>query len=249
MAIVRVYYPEKSSEPQGWFVAELAGGIVSAHIFNTDTDAQKETKAPGIVAWLADPANTIEYYQIPLETARQNFQSNLDVAVRLTKEKIMDRNGIYDGDDPDYFLDIWPEFFEFQRWHALPAPRPARPATPLFDMYANILRDIVNDPTFTTANARGRLRGQLNTRRFKIMAEKTDASGDLVDFKLRQPIYLSMQKEAKQRAFSVINNDAVLTENEKADQIQRLAETLVRANGEPKPFALDDDPSAPIVVL
>ena len=249
MSILRALYPEKMSESQGWFVAELAGGIISAHIFNTDTDAQKEAKAPGLVAWLADPANTIEPYQIPIETARKNFQSNLDTSVRLTKEKITDRNGIYDGDDPDYFLDIWPEFFEFQKWYDLPTPRPTRPATPLFDMYAEIFRDAVNDPTFTAANARGRLRAQLNNRRFKIMAEKTDAAGDLIDFKLRQPIYLSMQKEAKQRALSVINNDTSLTENEKADQIQVLAETMLWPSGEPRPFALDDDPANPVVVL
>lgn len=250
MTIVRAFYPEPLAEEQGWFVVESAGGIISDHISLTlDDNDKKNAKAPGIVGWLADPANTIETYQISLQKAKKNFRDALDASVNFTKSKISDRDGIYDGDDPDYFLEIWPEFFEFQKWYALPDPKPARPATPKLDFYAELLRGIVNNPGFTINNARGRLRAQLNNRRFKIMAEKIDASGNLEEYRLRQPAYLSMQKEAKQRRFSRINNNSSLTENEKADQIQALAETMIRPNGEPRPFNLDDDPANPVITL
>lgn len=195
------------------------------------------------------PTTNVEAFQIELVQARRNFRSSLDQAVALSLHVVTTRDSYYDSEDRNYFLDVWPDFFAFQKW--INDGRVGdRPTTPILDRYATVLMLVINKPAFTLNKARGRLRKQLNTRRFRIMAEKVDgATGELVNFTTRQEIYISMQKEAKQYRYSQINNSATLTVDEKASAIDVLANTMIRRNGTIKPFRLDGDPLNPIVVL
>lgn len=240
-------------------VEPIAGlGLTFRAMWNLTEEAYNR-ESPGGYEYIQEalatpPTKTIDPYQIPLKTAKKNFRAALDNATRLTLIDLTDKDVFYDGESSDYFLELWPEFFEFERWRDLPDPKPARPPTPKMDFYAELLRVEVGEPGFSLGNARGRLRAQLSNRRFRIMAEKTNASGDLVEFRLRQPPYISMQKEAKQYLFSQINNAETspgvpLPDNEKADQIQALAETMIKPNGEPRRFNFDDDPLNPVIVL
>lgn len=238
-------------ESQILFVDDVQGEVVLTW---TKSKKGMDKKLIGAYEWVQEarnspPTKVIKDYQIPLDQAKRNFRNTLDTVTRFTYAELTDKDTYYDGQDPAYFLEIWEEFFVFQKWHNLPTPRPARPVTPTLDFYADLLHREVGSPSFTLANARGRLRAQLNNRRFRIMAEKVDAAGDLMEYRLRQPPYIDMQKEAKQYEFSRISKDASLTDDEKANQIQTLTETMLKPNGKPRRFAFDDDPAAPVIEL